>query len=148
MGEFLKPLRRKIGVAIMVIACVFMCGWFRSFTISEVVSVPVSPASMLSVGSVGNHFLLLMSQYHVREARPKKIEWNQINEFQTVESLFHEHSLDFRFLGFGLIASNDTFNGGLALTIPYVLLVSSLTLLSAWLLLSKPNGKRHGKIDP
>ena len=35
MGEFFKPIRRKFGVVTLLMACLLMAGWLRSFSISD-----------------------------------------------------------------------------------------------------------------
>ena len=38
MGAYFKPLRWKIGVVTLVIACVFVVGWVRSVRVKDEIS--------------------------------------------------------------------------------------------------------------
>lgn len=41
MREFFKPWRRKLGVLVLVLACVLMAGWARSQRMIDELSVDV-----------------------------------------------------------------------------------------------------------
>jgi hypothetical protein len=50
MREFFKPWRRKFGVATLAVACVFAVGWVRSLTLSDYITVPF--------GTIGSGLLI------------------------------------------------------------------------------------------
>ena len=39
MGEFFKPWRRKLGIVTLVLACVFMGGWVRSYSAHDALNI-------------------------------------------------------------------------------------------------------------
>jgi hypothetical protein len=40
VGESFKPLRRKVGVLTLLMACAFVAAWVRSFTASDYILIP------------------------------------------------------------------------------------------------------------
>ncbi|WP_010582806.1 hypothetical protein [Schlesneria paludicola] len=53
MREYFKPLRRKLGVVTLLMACLFAVGWVRSEIISEIVILPVNART--AIGIVSSH---------------------------------------------------------------------------------------------
>jgi hypothetical protein len=51
MGDFFKPWRRKVGVATLVMACVFSVGWVRSQTRHEKLSINFGAKSAVVANS-------------------------------------------------------------------------------------------------
>ena len=105
MGEYFKPLRRKVGVATLLFSCALAGVWV------------VVPESEFEDESVGLDFTISV------EATGFGIEW------QGFSSTFGG-SRDFKWL------------------IPYWSVVLPLTLLSAYLLLSKPRLKTAKPPNP
>ena len=131
MGDYFQPLRRKIGV----MALVFMGGWVRSLIVFDAVRF-----------NIGNHTgagFMSMNQSIVLASA--NLETWEPPEWQTGSSSSADSVLDggritwrFRWYGFGVgtLAQGDM--GMMISTIPYWSIVIPLTLLSAYLLLSKP----------
>ena len=95
MPTYFKPLRRKIGVLTLVLACVLMAGWVRSLSIQD--------KELFNIDSLRN--AIISSQ--------GSIAWE-------------------RWIGNGRHESTS---------IAYWSIVIPVTMLSAWLLLSKSRQK-------
>ena len=102
MGDYFKPLRRKVGVVTLVMACLFMAIWLE--------------------GQGGSRPLLA-------------IYWNRY--YKTQVQSFDGHiqliSLHTNPVAAGYVKVHAV--------VPCWPMISSLTLLSAWLLFSKPRSK-------
>lgn len=109
MFTYFKPLRRKIGVVTLLLACVFAAGWITSLEASGKYLLRLNGIFLAfesSRGALG---------WQTFQARPETLfgeNWNSPNVHMS------------RSLGFNMI--------------PYWSIVLPLTLLSAWLLLSIP----------
>ena len=122
MPTYFKPLRRKIGVVTLVIACVFAMGWVRSRLIVDhyccELSKPISGIDCFAfrshAGELGWTDLTMFHGYVTKG-------WSSYERnFQRLSD--EEYMLAF-------------------VTVPYWSIVTPLTLLSAGLLLSKPRAK-------
>ena len=116
MGESFKPWRRKFGLLTLVLACVFTAGWFRSHVYPVVKGVSRSDAETSYLAS-RNGWLLWV---HFERGVPPYTPF--------VEVALPDGSL-FTGRGAGPLAYR---------CLPYWSIVIPLTLLSAYLLLSKP----------
>ena len=143
MGEFFKGWRRKVGVVTLMLTCVSAAGWVRSFIVADFIQfadyqlIFLSGATnvVISIGFANRIFSMdslsvkktgILDAYYFDE--PRRI-WR------------------FRFAGFGVATHKP---GGIVspnqqkmpsswyYRIPHWSIVMPLTLLSAWLLLSKP----------
>lgn len=141
MAAYFKPLRRKLGVVMLLIACVFAAGWVRCLSIADIAEERGCQFQSLG-GSLFCEFSpeLFSFKFHFRS---KKL--SGVRDFYSHPSFDHIWRL--RFCGFGygsenaavqnkdgskLLCSVPRFN------VPYWSIVMPLSLLSAWLLLSKP----------
>ena len=153
MGEFFKPVRRKIGVVTLVTAGVFMAGWVRSG--SEFASVCVSVRNSLFIitssnGSVGCY-----------EFRGSDISGLKSTPFPSWGKPFlgdfpewaNNPLITWRLRGLGFGVSQKPLQiGGHEVSVklvPYWSITIPLTLLSAFLILSKPRKSNQRKtVDP
>jgi hypothetical protein len=106
LGTYFKPLRRKVGVVTLVMACVFAAGWVRSYS-EELVN--------------GIEFPFYDNRYNL-VVIPEGIVLGTL----VLQGEENQPELVF----------DDFFE------IPHWLIVVPLTLLSAWLLLSKVRQKQ------
>jgi len=138
MGDFFKPWRRKIGVVTLVLACLFMAGWVRSHFYVDLVRI--ESHQLRSVGS-----MLMWVKFG---------DWNEFNNFSSKADFWETDNAkdvgwlylrlngadDWKFCGFKF--GNGFGHNGLRFlhywVVPYYAVVLPLTLLSAYLLLSKP----------
>src|ERR1700750_278191 len=51
MREFFLGWRRRIGVATLVLACVFLAGWVRSFVVNDQISIRRSTSTTHHIAS-------------------------------------------------------------------------------------------------
>ncbi len=150
MREFFKGWRRKFGCITLLMACVFMGGWVRSWSHKECVQIPLSKTSSIHVGSTDH---VLGFAYHT-DCDPSENQfdfWSHFEEGKIDEVL----SID----GNGPLGSDGSdmewriLCGNLAMgrseylpdfvaqysfaVVPYWPIVMSLALLSTALLFSK-----------
>jgi hypothetical protein len=141
MGIYFKPLRRKIGVVTLMLACLFAAGWVRSRSIIDNFGGPTRGRFEVGINSIDNSIDLTL---FVRGTSNETV-W-RMPDHDSCENV----PLDVVFDGFIWVISLCGFKVGYQLPpqcchtvclIPYWSIVIPLTLLSAWLLLSKPRTK-------
>lgn len=119
MREFLKPHRRKLGVVTLLMTCMFMGMWTRSFYVEDMVTV--EDAGLLVASILG------------------RIEWAWKTPFEEAIAVPRQmivwESNDVRFIPADY---SDLSNRVLDQEVPYRWIVTPLTIISAILLLSKP----------
>ena len=117
MGGYFKPLRRKIGVAMLVIACALMAVWMRSYS----------------------QIYFQFFPYHDRDANTGYIATSKGYLMWGVFQ-YYEFPLDVNFkdiLADGRLITGNRPGRMTCRLVPFWLIVLPLTVLSAWLLLSK-----------
>jgi hypothetical protein len=158
MGELFKGWRRKIGVVTLVMACSFMGLWVRSQSVSDWFMFTVQPGRLVFLISYPNGLMWVRSEFK-REVRAGAI-WSPVpitkNDFdeRIVFSPRDELVIEWRWkwMGFCFSINKDSeerirSQNGLTLNreafwfVPHWSIVIPLTLLAAWLLLSKPRSK-------
>jgi len=159
MWTFFRPWRRKVGIVTVVVACLFMGGWLRSDVIRDKIAFcpsyfwPQLPwyGEIVSLqGSLGWHRYEMDSDCGGigTNSLVKLTSFNAKNYFACspkIEDTLVWHS---RWAGFGYGAGKTHLRGMSAQvwTIPYWSIVTPLTLISLWLLLSKPRISTQKKI--
>ena len=146
----------------LVLACVFMAGWVRSLNTGDMLILPIRQHSKDSMTSVTADWLgsgqgsVVCGRYHML------VEANQVDDlimiyfrpiYRTGESTGQFNLVNFgnqwqwQCCGFGLCGhpeeQDDTWQW--ILFIPYWSIVIPLTLISLWLLLSKPRQSNQKK---
>jgi hypothetical protein len=93
MGDYFKPWRRKIGVVTLVVACVFMAGWIRSFNFADAIQLD----SVCFCSGEGN--------LYVMGPKPLKMDWEwpewNVEKDAHVDSVLNAMKWKWRFMGFG-----------------------------------------------
>ena len=155
MGEFFKGWRRKIGVVTLLMALVLMIGWVRSHTIQDELLIRIgnrfeysfrsSPYGLQWSGRRSNGF-----QPPTDGSEGIKYEiWRFIALDQYPNLFWFEREWQWDFFGFHF---GEGTNPVLPRyrehywMVPYWSITIPLTLLSCWLLLSKPPKLRSKKI--
>ena len=154
MTAYFKPLRRKIGVLTLVIACVFAAGWVRSLRVRD--SCVMSHGKYQKEMRYGIGILSLTSnngsiaaQIGEERSRDPGIIDQIESDYRCPrwESFIDEDLSDvrpylicrFEFCGFEFYQMTESDSGMVNLIfVPYWSIVFPLTVVSAWLLLSKP----------
>lgn len=151
---FFKPLRRKFGVVTLVMACVFACGWVRSVYISEVVSSLISDQTQVFMNSTDGmfwcgRFIVHDPGYFSSQPTLRWVQYDD-NKFNRED---WELSWYWCFSDGGMVAhssgttpQNQQYDYFLVAMMPYWSIVIPMTLLSAYLLLSKPRQSVQKKI--
>jgi len=138
MGEFFKGWRRKIGVVALVMACVFIAGWVRSFSMMDFMLLPSlqgnDPRRLDRCLVSWDQCLVVL-----REGRRTGSYISSRPYGDLRDRLFNNPALEWKWSGFGF-GSGATKGAPLhsLVAVPYWSIVIPLTLISAYLLLSKP----------
>ncbi|WP_397569220.1 hypothetical protein [Schlesneria sp. T3-172] len=143
MGEFFKSWRRKIGVMMLAVACVFAVGWVRSQARFDAVNLQVLNATFFIQSREGGVLLMRsgptpffqLFRFHSAELKQAKavMKWDQWYGYR----LDYQH----RFGGFEVATGTGAARSEIrfaALTLSYWFIVIPMTLISACLLLWKP----------
>jgi hypothetical protein len=151
MREFFRSWRRKVGVVTLGLACVFMVGWVRSLTRTDEIIVP----GRLLRGSTARYLVFSSSRGIGLE---KQWSNNVGADYSLPEGSYqsYPHALDHHIggnrdsgdpifdvrislVGFVFEDGHSKHNGkARGWYVPYWSIVLHLTLVSAFLLLSKP----------
>jgi hypothetical protein len=143
--EFFKGWRRKAGCVTLVLSCLFMVGWARSHRFIDGFGFHPNRETVALIASFrGRTIWILMhnlngyvpspeSFYSSRELDPS----GTYEPFSTRDASWHWHcrlgGFEMgRMNGLGIVCDQTV------LMVPYWSIVIPLTLLSPWLLLSKP----------
>jgi len=151
MGGYFKPWRRKLGVVTLVMACVFAVGWVRSFRICDNIGISNGDRSYHQLFSCPNWFGWVM----VPCTKGTIPNW-----YQTSVHGWHTSNLDHRMreespysmVHLHMEAKGRGYNWRYSdvsnphFIVPYPSVVITLTLISFWLLLSKPKTSTTKKI--
>ena len=156
MSDFFKGWRRKTGMVTLVLACAFMGGWVRSRSTYDAWAIPslgrvfglqskkteiYCTCTWLTAGgdiSEGHHWPR-WSSFPIEPKNPNFIPF---------EDRIHSK---FRLGEFEFVRASSDYSGQsyIMLTLPYWSAVLPLTILSAFLLLTKPRPLPLNKIpDP
>jgi hypothetical protein len=135
MGELFRRWRRKTGCMTLVLACVAMGGWVRSQNHLDHVSLNLDDETIHAFNSTpfGIEWMKQRStgvQWFTGRIRASSNRSTPEKYDRIFESLFSASDL----CGFRVGIGKDA----RILVVPYWFIVLPLTLLSAWLLLSKP----------
>ena len=168
MSEFFRGWRRKVGVATLMLSCVFMAEWIRGQIVGDVLVPPVRKhITESTVTTIVDSFLsgtnLLVWQREQCVYSGAGYQWghkagSKYLKRRTSRVPLNLGELDVKWHwqlgGFGSCELPiESFREGAAvfrnnlLVIPYWLIVLPLTLISACLLVSKPRPSTQKKID-
>ena len=134
MGEFFRGWRRKIGVMTLLMACVFAAGWVRSGFCGD----GFDYRTALRVLSLDCMVLISVS-------RVEQFYWTWPDYWSLPFSQFDLDNTDLKLNLAGILFGVTGDSSHDIVAIPYHWIVIPLTLLSAWLLLSKPRKPNQTK---
>ncbi len=154
MGDFFKPWRRRMGLLTLVMACLLGAEWGRSVTTFDQLRWSTEH-SLHTCVSTGGH---LLWNSHFME-RPLTPEFRRVSFWlhgdaknQPIDYLENTNIVwELRFGTFIIGKSTMRIYGittRYVVAIPYWLIVLPLTLLSAYLLLSKPRPAKKAETSP
>lgn len=144
MVEYLSGWRRKVGVVTLVMACVLAVGWVRCQSTFDSIRIPMALRRWIHVDSRGGR--LYLSDNSLAQGKVQ-FRW-EVTSPNSDESriMFRASDLSVHLLGMGIGTLDRPANPlkptvKFAVIVNYWLLVIPLTLLSSYLLLSKPRSK-------
>ena len=144
MGEFFKLWRRKFGVVTLVTACVFMGGWVRSYTTTDILRVCTGKKRVDEFNSDFSRLAWVRwENYQSIPAFYSSEEANELDLFHCYGIPCQSHWCEFKY-------GSEKYEHGsftrVMWMIPYWSVIVPLTLISFWLLLSKPNASTQKRI--
>lgn len=147
MSEYFQPLRRKVGVLTLAVACGFAVGWVRSQSNFDSVRIPLALRRWIDLDS--REGLLYVSDNSLAQGKIQ-FRW-EVTSTKSNESRIMPRATDLsvHLLGMGIGVSPTPRNPlkptiNFAVIVNYWLLVIPLSLHSVYLLLSKPRLKSKG----
>jgi len=177
MGGYFQPLRRKIGMMILLTACVVMMGWVRSLTYTDEIQVFLGQNTVHQLisnksglawvstwgaitdrqGNVLQCARVLRKPHHWMFFEPSRMSYWETSTVLDAEEKgdVFGYSFDRSFpaarwywkcIGFCFGTEDNPPERAAFLTAPYWSLTIPLTLISLWLLLSKPRKSNQMKI--
>ncbi len=144
MNGYFRPLRRKFGVLTLLLACVFMVGWVRSLTVIDVLTL--RPDKYCSVFIVSNKswMFLQIAKAEVRQAH--RLRWPTSYRSERARHLKHFFKCYPGQPNVLIVDGKSPLPKLSVYACPYWSIIIPLTLLSAWLLLSKPRKKKSTEL--
>jgi len=163
MGDYFKLWRRKVGVVTLVMACVFTAVWIRSINRRETAAFSVRNNMRFQIFSQNGNvkIRIIVSDFPVRDFFGQLDKVILLKPFFTSgvtrehavpidEKMLIRDSSRWNLTGYGFVVANfkqEILSVRVSVWIvPYWLLVIPLTLVSAYLLLSKPRKSTSKKI--
>jgi len=138
MGDFFRGWRRKIGCVTLLLACLFATGWIRSQIVADVIMFHCGPRTTGIVYSVRNCLSLTSRQDGVLHSEVSIPIWHESSIADFPDPAVVDHfewqcpKCGSSFLVGGEVGLLARFSH-----VPYWSIVIPLTLLSAFLLLTK-----------
>ena len=156
MGNVFYGWPRKVGVVTLMMACVLMAGWVRSPSLQDILRFPTGTHSSIQVTSACSLVMFITIQSESVDERLTNLDLICFPVDKRGRILRFASNFDFAGTndvplkafhmnrGIRTFASNNfTWQ---SYQVPYWFIVIPLTLLSAYLLLSKPRKSTQGKI--
>ena len=155
MGKFFTPLRRKIGFATLAVTCVFAMGWVRSQEYVDGIVIN-GWKSFISIRSLDQVLLVVCTGPPSRDAeiistsssRNSDVEGYRVDsEGQRIPRTFSKIGSPASYAslgGLGLGSGQSRWSDQRVrwIVIPYVFVVPVLTIISAYLFMSRPSAKK------
>lgn len=152
MREFFRPLRRKLGVLTLLVACGVTAGWLRSTFYEDRFFINLSGKSINRIISSPEGIAFEMMGYPFDIFRPETIDmpgprWNSRTISHYGPFYVVDLTRDLRWSGFqyreGKTVGGSPIFPVKLLIAPYWSIAIPLTLLSAWVLLRKGRKANH-----
>lgn len=138
MREFFRPFRRKLGAATLMLACLCLAGWIRSDFICDGI---VYPDRLFIASGHGVIAWIIEKEAGSTDLPDWKYPVWERGDLNLFDADLRTVQWHWRFIGFAQGELPD--NSGLSLwTVQWWLLALPPTILSAYLLLTKPRPKQ------
>ena len=148
MNDFFRQRRRKVGLVTLVMACTLMAGWLRSMTVCDIVSFASGSGTTASL-ALWDGFLIWGENNNASNPPPDFPEW-ETESSQFMREVFIEEGLKIHWRWYGLgTCQHQNPDGSIdkISLVPDWEFVAPLTVVSAFLLLSKPRNSNREKIS-
>jgi hypothetical protein len=149
--EFFRPWKRKIGVLTLVMACVFVALWLRSKVLEERVILNLNKTTHHEIISSAEGLILVFDLYTVPEKNISRTDrMIALVSRRDQVTIAKNHGLTLQ-NGFGWKLHSYPMQSleMVMVVIPHWLIAIPLTMLSAWLVLSKPRpAKSQTPVEP
>ena len=150
MGEFFKGWRRKFGLVTLLTACALMMVWVRNYVIRDSINVPTGNSSSLQLIS-GYHCLNIVAMWS--SIPDKEMASFRIYRHEQKEGV-GIHAGEYMLAGspspfrpkWPRFGDGSRFTTLMIFSLPYWSIVVPLTLVSLWLLISRPRSSTSKKI--
>jgi hypothetical protein len=142
MREFFRSWKRKIGVLMLVMACVLTAGWLRSLSGLDIIGTPILNQIAIGIESKGSYIGLLIAE--APNGSVGHPVWHRYTSAQidgwvrsSPQAVVEVHPLGMIHIGFA--ESPIAFSRNCL--VPYWTVTLPIALISAWCLLSKSRAK-------
>ena len=149
MRGFFRGWRRKLGLLTLMMGLLAMAAWMRSDTIFEEASFPITDKAEIFVESGDGVFSFGRSLVNDPDFVAGRPNWIRYSPPQHIRQGWEHFRWYCRFsdVGFGIHSGlTPKIDELLLVVMPYWTIVLPLTLLSAFLLLSKPRQPNQKKV--
>ena len=153
--SYFKPSRRKFGVATLLLTCVLMAGWVRSYRVQDTFVLEFGTGTSVELLSACKS-LIFVSAFDQSPSKPPKLNfrwmtygfasdhWYMPIDADNANMVTSSKSAEFKSHQV-ILPIGGTTHYFRAFQVPYWSIVIPLTLLSALLLLSKPRPAKHAE---
>jgi len=147
MREFFGGWRRKLGVVTLAMACLFAAGWVRSIWTEDRIHIPMKDDDTIVFGSAYGSLIVeswpdQVRFFHIDKSKARYPKWQHQSLGIIASEQFEWRTPEWRWrwngFGYGHFPLMQTKDAASFLLVPYWSIVIPLTLVSAYLLLSKP----------
>lgn len=147
MPGYFKPWRRKFGVVTLVLVCQFTAAWVRSKVIQDEFTYATGATSGQIIATKDGH-LLWMIFHNVRPTLLPDFPYWSNEPFQTFDKFYTDKSKTWKWRFCGFYSGTAPNPKSTIFLVSFWSIVIPLTLISVWLLLSKPRTARKPESSP
>lgn len=135
MSNYFKPLRRKLGVVTLLMACVFSAAWVRSLTTRDFIFIEFEfPfGGRINTYTMSNQMKILLQRNS-----GWLFDFGQTDSIVRLKPLKNVWFFEVQPIEEEIVDEVVQVSPGYEVGVYFHAIVIPLTLLSAWLLLSKP----------
>lgn len=139
MREFYRGWKRKVGVVTLLVACVLTSAWIRSLSKEDEFRIPAGKRTEIKLVAENGYLMWLSLEFDSDNWVAKSREWNTfpLQGNYLVGSDDFGWTLKYHDLGYGFHPRGNDVAEATLWYLSYRSVVFPLTLLSAWLFLSK-----------
>lgn len=146
MKEFFNGWRQKVGCVTLVLACVLLIGWIRSYFVLDALLLR-GGKTLTNLSSAAGNIRVVMGRSHLPQHPTSELLWGKSLKTEVgFERPAFLPPFDWTFQIYGINWSSS--RSLTILTVAYSWLVVPPTLLSAYLLLSRPRTAKKPEPPP